>query len=154
MNYRQKRERASNRSSDISTRCIKILVLASTALLVHVRVAAQEPNLQVRRTILGSGNVPGSYFGAAVAASGDTVVVASYTKGVGVYVKPAGGWGKVTAPAAVLTASDTSDGMGAVAIDGDVIVAAPMYTNEAYVYVKPPTGWVNATETARLSTNR
>jgi hypothetical protein len=42
--------------------------------------------------------------------------------------------------------------MGAVAIDGDVIVAAQRYTNEAYVFVKSIYGWVNATENARLFT--
>jgi hypothetical protein len=79
------------------------------------------------------------------------VVVSSFISGAVVYVKPAGGW-QNAAPTAILTASDTTDGMGAVAIDGDVIVAAPTHTNEAYVFVKPATGWVNATETARLNT--
>jgi FG-GAP repeat len=151
MNDRQSGKDTSNPTSIAAATWVKILVLACIALLLQIGVA-QEPKLQAHRTVLESGNVPGSYFGVAVAASGDTVVVASYTKGVGVYVRPAGGWQNVTAPTAVLTASDTSDGMGAVAIDGDLIVAAPMYTNEAYVFVKPPTGWVNATESARLAT--
>ena len=67
------------------------------------------------------------------------------------YVKPEGDWQNAT-PTAILRGSDTTAEMGAVAIDGDVIVAAPMHTNEAYVFVKPATGWVSATETARLST--
>lgn len=128
------------------------VAVCAPMLLLGTGSEAQEPKLQFDRTVLESPSVPGSYFGESIAASGDTVVVSSYTSGAVVYVKPPGGWTNATPPTAILTASDTTDGMGAVAIDGDVIVAAPMYTNEAYVFVKPATGWVNATETARLST--
>jgi len=129
---------------------ISIIVCAAMGIL-ETGAAAQEPKIQIHHSVLESKSDPGSYFGLTVAASGDTIVVGSFTSGAAVYVKPEGGW-QDAAPIALLSASDTYLGMAAVAIEGDVIVAAPTHTNEAYVFVKPATGWKSATETARLST--
>jgi hypothetical protein len=51
---------------------------------------------------------------------------------------------------AELTASDGT-GFGAVAINGDTIVARDTLNSELYVFVKPANGWVNMTETAILN---
>jgi hypothetical protein len=112
-------------------------------------------------TLTVTGGANGDDFGAAVAISGDVVVVGAPTTyavgGAGtayVYVKPAGGWAGTGTPTATLRGSDTvaPDHFGcAVAIDGDLIVAGAwgdrfstpegFAAGAAYVFVKPVTGW-------------
>ena len=111
--------------------------------------------------------------GAAVAASGDTVVAASDDHTVGnnvqqgegyVFVKPASGW-ENSNESAILTSSDGAAGdlLGAsVAISGDTIalgalnhkVGANAEQGSAYVYTKPAAGWGETkgnTETTELT---
>jgi hypothetical protein len=111
-------------------------------------------------------------FGAAVAESGDTIVVGSpghapgrTTGGVRqgavyVFAKPVGAWATGT-QTAELTESDPASGdlLGAsVAMAGDTIIAgAPRLTStatrggSAYVFAKPAGGWADATQTAELT---
>jgi hypothetical protein len=91
MNHRRSHGATNKLSSNAMLR-MEILVLACIVPLLQTRIAAQQPKLQAHRTVLDSGSSPGSEFGYAVAASGDTVVVTSFTNGLEVYVKPAGGW--------------------------------------------------------------
>ncbi len=105
-------------------------------------------------------------FGAAVAISGDTIVVGDYsTPGYAafgaayVFVRPGGGWVSAT-ETAKLTASDGegTDQLGwSVAIDGDVVlVGAPQdddggdNSGAAYLFAEPVGGWVHMTETAKI----
>ncbi len=92
------------------------------------------------------------YFGAAVAISGDTVVVGAFGDNSDqgsayVFVKPGGGWVTGT-ETAKLTASDGAAGDQfaiAVAISGDTVVVGVNGDNfaqgSAYVFVKPGGGW-------------
>ncbi len=120
-----------------------------------------------------STRVTSDWFGAAIAVSGDTVVVADFDPNiesygtVDVYVKPASGWSNMT-QVATLSSSDNGQGFGvSVAISGDTIVVGAANTSNfadrsafadqasgpgaAYVFVKPASGWTNMTETARLT---
>ena len=107
----------------------------------------------------------GSYFGAAVAISGNTIAVGASlinsSKGeVCVFTGP--NWTQ----AAILTASDGvgglvyGDSLGwSVAVSGNTIVAGAPYatvngvsqTGAAYVFSAPAAGWANMTQTAKLS---
>lgn len=103
-------------------------------------------------------------FGAAVAISGDTILIGDYNQdGIGaayIFEKPDGGWVSMT-QTAKLTPSDgaSSDQFAlSVAIDGDVAVAgspkndgAGSDAGAAYIYHKPDTGWVDMTETQKLT---
>ncbi len=101
-----------------------------------------------------------AYFGASIAASGNTVVVGapSYYEGSNpgaayVFVKPASGWQNMT-ETAKLTPSDgmPSELFGqSVAISGDTIVVGGEQSFEVYVFVKPAGGWKDMTETAKLT---
>jgi hypothetical protein len=115
------------------------------------------------------------HFGAAVAISGDTIVIgAPWTTVNGisqqgalyVYVKPSGGWSNMTETAKLTGYALDNKGedfLGSVvSIDGNTIVAGVpgvveqfrAYANgEVFVYTKPETGWQNATETAVLYLN-
>ncbi len=97
-------------------------------------------------------------FGAAIAMSGNTIVVgapgAHYNVGaVYVYVKPASGWANMTQTAEL----SPSDGFTfldfglSVGISGHTIVVGSYGNNAAYVFTEPEGGWQNATETAVLS---
>jgi hypothetical protein len=108
------------------------------------------------------------YFGAAVAISGDTIVIGmpndddAGTECGSAYVfeKPAGDWVSAT-ETAKLTASDAAanDAFGvSVTIDGDVVVVgapqndgAASDAGAAYIFEEPVGGWVSMTETARLT---
>ena len=102
--------------------------------------------------------VPGG-FGAPVAISGDTIVVA-YDAPTGqpvayVYVNPSGN----AVPTAELTTSVANgDSITGIAIkDGTIVVGMPNAglrgQGAAFVYVEPSTGWANITETAELVAN-
>ena len=119
-----------------------------------------------------SDEATGDWFGAAVAISGDTVVVGAINDTVGsnddqgsayVFVKPPNGWAGTLTENAKLTASDGSqnDQFGSpVAIEGDTVVVGVWLDDvggndtqgSAYVFVKPPAGWAGAlTESAKLT---
>lgn len=112
-----------------------------------------------------SGPVPEEPIFAPVGIDGDTIVVAGYTASsqnpgyAFVYVKPAGGWGNMASPTAILTSSDRSpDFGGSVSISGDtIVVGEDGYQSgtpgAAYVFVKPAGGWHNMTETAKLTSS-
>jgi hypothetical protein len=78
--------------------------------------------------------------------------------GVGVFVKPKGGW-KSGTETAVLAATDLpagSDFGSSLAIQGDTIIVGnfvdgPAGPGSAYIYVKPQGGWANSTQTAELT---
>jgi len=114
------------------------------------------------------------HFGAAVAVSGDTIVIgAPWTEvngiqqqgAVYVFVKPAGGWTNMTQTAKLTgyhVDQKGEDHLGSsVSIDGNtILVGVPnvylqvgthaLSYGEAMVYVKPSNGWVDSTETAVL----
>jgi len=106
-------------------------------------------------------------FGAAVAVSGDTILIGDYNtpgyEGIGaayIFEEPPGGWVNAT-ETAKLTASDgaANDSFGwSVAIDGDrVLVGAPQDddlgddSGSAYIFEMPPGGWADMTETVKLT---
>jgi hypothetical protein len=109
-------------------------------------------------TLTRAGGANGDDFGAAVAISGDVVVIGAPTTipvgGAGaahIYVKPVGGWASTATPTATLTGSDTAppDHFGcAVAIDGDTVVVGAWGdrfggagAGAAYIFVEPTSGW-------------
>ena len=120
--------------------------------------------------LTASDGAAGDDFGAAVAISGDTVVVGAIADTIGahasqgsayVFVKPVAGWATMS-ETAKLTASDgaASDLFGAaVAISGDTVVVGAIVDDigansnqgSAYVFVKPVAGWATMTETAKLT---
>jgi hypothetical protein len=90
-----------------------------------------------------------------VAIDGDTVVLGAVNYGAGtheayVYVKPANGWATTTESARLHSPNQRYQlgGNGAVAIQGDTIIAECHDTNNqgasgaVAVYVKPPQGWI------------
>ncbi|HUU98333.1 MAG TPA: hypothetical protein VM487_21585, partial [Phycisphaerae bacterium] len=106
-------------------------------------------------------------FGAAVAISGDTIVIGDYNtpgyEGIGaayIFAEPPDGWVDAT-ETAKLTASDGagSDVFGlSVAIDGEVVVVgapqdddAGSDSGSAYIFKRPPDGWVDMTESVKLT---
>ena len=121
-----------------------------------------DPFVQQAKLTSSDGEADDFFGYAAVAVSGNTVVVgAGYHNGnrgaVYVFEKPASGWADAT-QTAELTASDGVPGdylgYAAVGISGDTVVAGSGYhggTGAAYVFVKPASGWVNATQTAELT---
>lgn len=112
-----------------------------------------------------NGPVPDEPVFAPVGIDGDTIVVAGYTASsqdpgyAFVYVKPAGGWGNMASPTAILTSSDHNPDFGAsVSISGDtIVVGEDGYQSgtpgAAYVFVKPAGGWHSMTETAKLTSS-
>jgi len=119
--------------------------------------------------LTASDGVAGDGLGTGLAVSDDTIAVGagfddvSANKDQGavyVFSKPATGWVDAT-QTAILTASDgaAGDGLSAVAISGDTIVAGgsehKIGTNTeqgaAYVFVKPPGAWHDANQTAELT---
>ncbi|MFQ5805654.1 MAG: hypothetical protein ACE5I3_04305 [Phycisphaerae bacterium] len=108
------------------------------------------------------------HFGAAVAISGETLVIGmpndddagAESGSAYVFEKPEAGWVSMT-ETAKLTASDAAanDALGvSVAIDGDlVVVGAPQNdgaasdAGAAYIFAKPGDGWANMTETVKLT---
>lgn len=143
----------------------------SGAAYVFVRPPTGWTNMTQTAMLTASDN-DAYHLGAAVAISGDTIVVgAPWTMvngilqegAVYVYVKPAGGWTNMTETAKLTGFHVDSEGYdwigSTVSIDGDTIVAGvPNVTQdgnsfangEAFVYVRPPSGWTSATETAVL----
>jgi len=112
-----------------------------------------------------SGPIRGNPYPNPVAIDGNTIVVAGYTvpsepPGYAfVYVEPAGGWGSMSAPNAILTSSDNNPDFGwSVSVSGDtIVVGADGYFSgtpgAAYVFVKPKNGWHSMTETAKLTSS-
>jgi FG-GAP repeat len=139
---------------------------ASVLLLLIPIVASAAVSIQQLAELTPSTRTDQDWFGIAVAASKNTVVVADFDPNIEqfgavyVYVRPARGWENMT-QVAKLTASDNGQGFGtSVAIDGDVIVVGAANTSNfeasaatpgaVYVYAKPAGGWQNMTETAKL----
>ena len=115
-----------------------------------------------RAELTGSDLQQDSFFGSAVAISGNTIVVgAPGNAEVGhnvpgaayVFVKPTGGWHNMTQIAKLTTSdggSDPGNRFGSsVAISGNTIVVGSFF-DKAYVFVMPATGWADMTETAQL----
>jgi len=135
--------------------------------LVFVKPTKGWTNLTQTAVLVPSDGNSGDYFGIAVAAQGDVIVVGSAQDqfnpgGPGaayVFVKPAGGWKGQLTETAKLIASDGMkwDGLGtSVSISGNTIVAgAPGSVSSStpgagYIFVRPTGGWKNATQTAKL----
>jgi hypothetical protein len=113
-----------------------------------------------------SDGVTGDYFGAALAMSGNTVVVGApriypYASpgSAYVFVEPGTGWTNMTETARLVSSnSRNNDLMGqSVAIGGNtIIVGAPgapysvLDAGAAYVFVEPAGGWVTMSQTAAL----
>jgi hypothetical protein len=128
------------------------------AAYVFVKPEGGWANMTETAEFTASDEGPGSYFGGAVAISGNTALI----NGVGnggmgggteyVFVEPASGWTSGT-ETAQLTSS--SGDVGNAAISGDTVVggsaAFNRWTGAAYVFVKPAGGWQNMTETAMLT---
>jgi hypothetical protein len=98
---------------------------------------------------------PGRLFGSGVGISGDTIVVSMNDGERGaafVFEKPEGGWQSTSNYVAMLYSESSGTlGFGAVAIDGDTIVAAGWQAGaQVGVFVKPAGGWRTTTETAVL----
>jgi hypothetical protein len=131
------------------------------AAYVYTAVDGDWTNLILTATLTQSAGQSVGGFGAAVAISGDTIIVggADATSGQGaayIYTNPSGN----STEDAELTVSG-GQGVGAVsgvAIDGDtVVIGIPVVSigrNEqqgsAYVYVEPSGGWTSTTQTAQL----
>ncbi len=102
---------------------------------------------------------PGGQLGSSVAISGNTIVAGAPEASSGhpglaaVFVEPGTGWADMTAPTALLTASDSGsqDQFGSsVAVSGNtIVVGAPDHRvaayeqGAAYVYVMPVSGWAS-----------
>ncbi len=111
--------------------------------------------------LLPSDGAADSYFGAAIAIDGGTVVIGAYGAAYGAYIfeKPAAGWVDMTEDAK-LTGTDAPFGIGfgiSVAISGNTVVVGAHGDDDngagsgsAYVFEEPAGGWDNMTETAKL----
>jgi FG-GAP repeat len=130
------------------------------AVYVFAKPASGWKNATQTAELVASDGRKADGLGAAVAASGDTVVAASDQHTVGnnvlqgegyVFVKPASGW-ENSNESAILTSSDgaAGDSLGtSVAISGDTIALGALYhkvganpkQGSAYVYAKPALGW-------------
>ena len=156
---------AANRSVDANS--------GQGAVYVFVKPASGWKDTTQTAELVASDGRGGDGLGAAVAASGDTVVAAADDHAVGnnvdqgegyVFVKPAGGW-ENSNESAILISSDGAAGdfVGeSVAISGDTIalgalnhkVGANADQGSVYVYTKPGAGWGQSkgnTETAELT---
>jgi hypothetical protein len=143
------------------------------AAYVFVKPANGWKNMTQVATLTPSDNA--IHFGAAVAISGDTIVIgAPWTEvngvpqqgAVYVFVKPAGGWSDMTETAKLVSAHVDHKGEdhvgSSVSINGNTIVVGvpgvipelpALGYGEALVYVKPAGGWVPEFETAVLYIN-
>jgi hypothetical protein len=123
---------------------------------VYTAVNGDWADLTLTATLAESG--AGLGFGAAVAISGDTIVVGSNDGVAYVYSNSSG---VVTEKAELTTSGSPNGGFNSVSIDGNTIVAGSALAqvgNEpelgsAYVYVQPAGGWANMTQTAVLVAN-
>ncbi len=156
---------AANRTVDANSR--------QGAVYVFVKPASGWKDTTQTAELVASDGRGGDSLGAAVAASGDTVVAAADDHAVGnnveqgegyVFVKPASGW-ENSNESAILISSDGAAGdfLGeSVAISGDTIalgalnhkVGANEDQGSAYLYTKPAAGWGQTkgnTETTELT---
>jgi hypothetical protein len=135
---------------------VLISVLFSTSMLCFGAAPKQLAELTA------SDGTSSDSFGAAVAVSGNVVVVGApeaTVKGNGqegaayVFVKPAGGWTNMTQVAKLTPSGGApNEYFGAsVAISGDTIVIGTGAYYGVFVFVKPKSGWMDVTETAVLS---
>ena len=153
----------------------EVALSGDTAVLSLVPFASQKVAQVFTKTSLGwrsdapvatlNGPVPDEPVFAPVAIDSDTIVVAGYTASstdpgyAFVYVKPAGGWGNMSSPTAILTSSDHNPDFGnSVSISGNTIVVGENgyqsgTPGAAYVFVKPAGGWHSMTETAKLTSS-
>ncbi len=146
------------------------------ALLVRIDDAAAQypvvidPFIQ-KATLVASDPVGNDFFGAAVALSGETIVVGAYRPpqpvappgSAYVFVKPSSGWSGTLTESAELKASDEASGdwFGiSVGVSGNTVVIGAQYATvgsngdqgAAYVFVKPLNGWAGTlTENAKLT---
>lgn len=138
-------------------RFIRILAFCLvTGLPVYAPCQSKPKEILQSAKLTASDGMPGDYFGASVALSGNTLVIgapyASLTGGVYVFIYSEDTWNQV----AKLTPSDGETGAQfgfSVAISGETIaVGAPMQAGGAvYVFVEPSGGWTNMTQTAKLT---
>jgi hypothetical protein len=139
----------------------KRAILLGTILLCFLSALCyaqlQSPILNQLGALTASDGWPGDNLGGGVAIDGNTVVASGVGwngsgSGVGyVFVEPSTRWASMT-QTAKLTTSDGSP-IGAVAISGNTVVAAPVWGGAGYVFVEPSTGWADMTETAKLTTS-
>jgi hypothetical protein len=137
------------------------------AAYVFVRPASGWKSTTQTAKLTSSDGQSQDFFGAVVAASGDTLVAGAPGAGPNlnqgeayVFVRPATGWKDAT-QTAILTASDGAGNayFGFVAVEaGTVVVGAPgadirgnRFQGAAYVFVKPNSGWTSMTQTAKLT---
>jgi FG-GAP repeat len=134
------------------------------AAYVFVKPASGWTNMTETAKLTARDGVGGDAFGYGVSISGNTTAVGALFAHGGacaayVFVKPAGGWSKMT-QTAELTASDSStfDNMGSVAISGDTVVTGAYGHNNfmgaAYLFVKPSKGWKNTTQRAEFKSTK
>ncbi|MGH9498795.1 MAG: IPT/TIG domain-containing protein [Terriglobales bacterium] len=140
------------------------------AAYVFVKPGNGWKNTTQNAKLTASDGYVGDDFGAAIAISGNTVVVGAPYASIGsdfqqgaayVFVQPNGGWANMT-QTAKLTASDgnASDIFGgSVAVDGNTVVAGASEASvsgnnsagKAYLFVQPNNAWTNMTQTAELT---
>jgi hypothetical protein len=122
------------------------------AAYVYVKPANGWSNLAQVAKLTASDN--SQLFGAAVAISGDTIVVgAPWSNNFGgtvyVFTKPTSGWSDMTQTAEFSSPGGFYDAFGFwVSISGDTIVSSG--PGPAYVFVKPSGGWTDMAPTATL----
>src|SRR4051812_14559321 len=146
-----------------------LIISALFAALIPAGIAeAAGPSVQ-QAEISASDGLANQAFGAAIAASGDTLVVApiadnTSTKpshGVAyVFERPAGSdWAHAKQVARLTLSGEAEASIGSVAIDGDTIVvggtdhrtADKAGAGAAFVFVKPAGGWKDAHEDGNLT---
>src|SRR3954454_22689823 len=146
-----------------------LIVSALFAALIPAAIAqAAGPSIQQAKISAADG-LANQAFGAAIAASGDTLVVAPIadnssskpSHGVAyVFERPAGSdWAHAKQVARLTLSGEAEASIGSVAIDGDTIVvggtdhrtADKSGAAAAFVFVKPTGGWQDANENGTLT---
>ena len=134
------------------------------AAYIFVKPASGWKNMTETAKLTASDGANGDAFGYQVSISGNTAAIGALFahSGAGaayVFVRPTGGWSKMT-QTAELTASDstTFDNMGSVAISGGTVVTGAYGHNNfmgaAYVFIKPSKGWRDMTQRAEFSNTK
>jgi hypothetical protein len=129
--------------------------VAQGAAYVFVRPPGGWHNIhQTAQLTLGGSQ---DHFGAAVAVSGQTIVVSRQPSGADspaayVYTRPASGWAHATAPAGLSSPGSAQFGLS-VAVAGRTVAVGNASATRQYgvdIFTRPASGWGNATPTAVL----
>jgi hypothetical protein len=125
------------------------------AVYVFVKPASGWANMTQVAKLTASDSFYGSFFGASVSISGNTILATApsyFGHAAYVFVQPAGGWTDMTETAELTDGTFDDDFGCSSAISGDVIVVGARTTNgqtgSAYIFLKPAGGWGTTSEYA------